>query len=411
MTNSRRNRDSFTRSLIAICEQLDDKHSGTFSWTHPFVHIECQSSFTVKSVWVAGSFARGAPTCNDLDLVADMDWHDGPIALPNAVLKALSLRQKGVSLFDGTPGKNSSQIAFNDAILIWDQNGNDWRSAIKNIGTDPNSGHFSRATDDIPFRPDQLTCDIEEMANLLKLRDEGLIKWDFTPFGSPPRHEPPAKDQIEILNLFASCGAQTQRLLPHLLLYFHFAQWPTIYRRDRLSRSSFRLGDAVVLVGRPTVPVGLLNALTTTRLMIVPHIRAGAANGVWCIERGDLHPLTLAGKKLKIWALLRNDGQLDFYKRGGCNGADALDYSQSAVAVDLFTSLDEAQNWIAATKEDSECDLQPICLLPKALLSCIAASDAVSIDIADYAVNRTGAITLGAVDIVTCKALLDVLAG
>ena len=145
--------------------------------------------------------------------------------------------------------------------------------------------------------------------------------------------------------------------------------------------------------------------------MLVPHMRAGAANGVWCIERGELHPMNLAAKQLKIWALLRDDGQLDFYKRGGCNGAGALDYSQSAVAIDLFTSSEEAQNWIVVTKEDSECVLQPVCLPPKALLSCIAGSDAVSIDLTDYALTRRGATTLGAIDIVTGKTLLDFLAG
>lgn len=63
------------------------------------------------------------------------------------------------------------------------------------------------------------------------------------------------------------------------------------------------------------------------------------------------------------------------------------------------------------TKEDSEYVLQPVCLPPKTLLSCIAASDAVSIDLTDYALTRRGEMALGAVDSVTCKALLDVLAG
>ena len=120
MTDGRRNRDSFARSLVAICERLDEKHSGTFSWTHPLVHVELQSRFTINSVWVVGSFARGAPTCNDLDLVAEIDWHGSPVALPHKVFKALSIRYQGVSLCDGTPDNNSSLVAFGEAILIWD---------------------------------------------------------------------------------------------------------------------------------------------------------------------------------------------------------------------------------------------------------------------------------------------------
>jgi len=359
---------------------------------------------------VVGSFARGALTCGDLDLVAKIDWHNGPIALPHAVLNALSLRHKGVSLYDGTPDNNSSLVAFDDAILIWDEHSNDWRSSINNIVPEPNAARFSRATDAIPFRPEQLACDVEDITNLLTLRDEGLITWNFTPFSPPPRHGPPTKHEIEVLELFAPCGAKTQLLLSYLLPYFHFHHWPTVYRRTRLSRSSFRLGDAVVSVGRPTVPTRLLNTLTTARLMLVPHMHEGSANGVWCIERGDLHPLTLAAERLKIWALLRDDGQLDFYERMDCAGTAIFDDSRSAVAIDLFTSSEEAHRWIVETKEDCKCVLQPLCLTPKALLSCIAASDTISMGLTDYALTCRGALALGVTDPVTTAALLNVLA-
>ena len=206
---------------MAVCQRLDETHTGTFIWKHPLAHIELQSRFTINSVWVVGSFAHGAPTCGDLDLVAEIDWHGSPVALPHQVFKALSIHYQGVSLYDGTPDNNSSLVAFGEAILIWD-----------------------------------------------------------------------------------------------------------------------------------------------------------------------------------------NGGQLDFYERAGSSEAGA-----GAVAIDLFTSLEEAQNWIDVTKEDSECVLQPVCSPPKTLLSCIAASDAVSIDLTDYALTRRGEMALGAVESVTCKALLDVLAG
>ena len=411
MTVSHRNRDSFTRSLISICERLDEKQSGTFSWTHPFVHVELQSRFTINSVWVVGSFARGALTCGDLDLVADIDWHGSPAALPHKVFKALSIRHQGVSLCAGTPDNNSSLVAFGDAILIWDRRGNDWRGAINNIVTDPNAGRFSRATDDTPFRPDQLACNIKEMANLLNLRDEGLIKWDFTPFSSPPRHEPPTKHQIEVLNLFVTCGAQTQRLLQHLLPYFYFHQWPSAYRRAQLSKSTFQLGDNTVVIGRPAVPITLLDTLNTACLMIVPHMRGDAVNGVWCIKRGDLHPLNRATERLKIWALSGSGGQLDFYKRAGVGDAGAYDDSNNAVAIDLFTSFEAAQRWVDTTLDDERPAVRPVCLTPQILLACIASADIVSVDITDFALTRSGAQTLGVVGTVTLAALVDVLAG
>ena len=253
MTKIPRNRATYTRNLIDICKRLDKQHSGAFTWEHPFVHIEMQSRFTVNCVWVVGSFARGALTCGDLDLVAEIDWHGSSIALPYKVFKALSLRHQGVSLYDGTPDKNSSLVAFSDAIFIWGRRGINWRSAIDNIAPDPSATRFSRATDAIPFRPEQLACSVEELNNLLALRDKELIKWEFTPFSSTAIEGPPTDQQTEALGLFASCGSKSQFLLRHLLPFFLFHRWPSTYRRTQLNRNNFQLGDSAVSIGRPTV--------------------------------------------------------------------------------------------------------------------------------------------------------------
>lgn len=145
--------------------------------------------------------------------------------------------------------------------------------------------------------------------------------------------------------------------------------------------------------------------------MIVPHVRGDAVNGVWCIERGDLHPLTLATELLEIWALSDSSGQLDFYNRAGISEAGVYDDLNNGVAIDLFTSSEAAQSWVDTALDDDSLIVRPVCLTPQTLLACIAAVDIVSVDITDFALTRSGAQTLGVVDIVTPAALMDVLAG
>ena len=118
MTKFLRSRDSYSCTLIAVCQRLDETRAGVFTWKHPLAHIELQSRFTINSVWVVGSSARGAPICGDLDMVAEIDWQGSPVALPHKVFKALSIHHRGISLCDGTPDNNSSHVAFGDAILI-----------------------------------------------------------------------------------------------------------------------------------------------------------------------------------------------------------------------------------------------------------------------------------------------------
>ena len=410
MTEKKRSRDSYTRSLIKICNRLDQTNTASFDWTHPFIYVDCHSTFTLNRLWIAGSYARGAPTCGDLDLVADVTWDSGPDALPNEILKALGLRLRGVSICVGSPEQNSSQVAFPEAVLIWDGRGHDWQSAILSIALNPNAGRFVRSSDCIPFRLERLGCNIEGVNHLLDLHDWGHIKWQFTPFDSICGNSSAAKHQSTLASFFSSRGKASQLLGSHLLYYFHFDSWPSSYRREWRNKSSFFLGDSVVSIGRPTVSLGLLDKGLTARLLIAPHLSKDGPNGVWSIERGDRHPLVAASAGLKIWALLDIDGQLDFYHRAH-HKAKSLSYSYTAIGIDLFTTKQEVEAWIRLNSSDSKCLSRPISLNPNQLLSCLAAVDAVAIDFIDFALTRRGATTVGLNETVNLEKVFSVLAG
>ena len=60
-------RDVFTKKLRRICERLDECATRTISFKHFFFrHRLLTAEVTVKSLWVAGSYARGAAECGDL---------------------------------------------------------------------------------------------------------------------------------------------------------------------------------------------------------------------------------------------------------------------------------------------------------------------------------------------------------
>ena len=110
-----------------------------------------------------------------------------------------------------------------------------------------------------------------------------------------------------------------------------------------------------------------------------------------------------------VFGIPFSSGQLDFYDRASFDEAGAYDDSNNAIAIDLFTSFESAQHWVDTAQDDNSPIVKPVYLTPQTLLACIAAVDIVSVDIADFAVTRSGARILGVVGTVTPAALIDVL--
>lgn len=255
MESLRRNRASYTRTLAAICGRLDKQPDASICWTHPFAPIKCNSQFYVTSLWVVGSYARGALDCGDLDLVAEIVVVDGPPPPEYEVAKELYKFRKGVSLHIGIPHQNTSNTQFPEARLIWQGPGCDWQAAIDAITPDPSAGHYERPTDRIPFQPKQLRCAIEALDELLSLEEQNIIQWKFAPIDLGVNVEPLSQDEQELSQVVTSrCGRNTQQLLPHLIAYLRMAGgWKKPYLRTNFDRSMIGIAGCKVLVGHPAV--------------------------------------------------------------------------------------------------------------------------------------------------------------
>ncbi|MBK7001805.1 MAG: hypothetical protein IPH35_18060 [Rhodoferax sp.] len=262
----------------------------------------------------------------------------------------------------------------------------------------------------IPFGSKQLQCSQQDRNRLLALEQQQIIRWTFTAF-KPSASLGPLSDDEQALSypMLLHCGPKGLALLPHLIAYLrHAGGWAKPYLRSAISKNRFGFGGAMVLIGRTQVPVEELDVLTTSELLIVPHLSASGPDGVWRIERGDLHPLVLAAGQLQVWTLANSVGLPDFYFH--LAKGDPVD-SSSARGVDLFTTLSGAQSWIEQGKEDGEPELIPIALTARELLSCLARVDVAAIDLKDFAVSHRGRVALGCNDIAASATLLEALAG
>jgi hypothetical protein len=261
----------------------------------------------------------------------------------------------------------------------------------------------------IPFGSKQLQCSPQDRKRLLVLEHQQIIRWTFTAF-KPAVSLGPLSDDEEALSypMLVHGGPKGLALLHHLIDYLrHAGGWTKPYLRAGATKNRLRIGGAMVLIGRTQVPFDELDSLTTSELLIVPYLCAKGPNGVWQIERGDMHPLVLAVAHLKVCTLAGQDGQPDFYIHLGKD--DHIEAS-SARGVDLFTTLQAAQDWVNQCKADGEPELDILELEPRELLSCLARADVVSIDLKDYAVSQRGKVALGCSSTADTQTLLQALA-
>lgn len=191
----RRSRTLFTRTLHGMCERLDTRSSFTITRHDRFLRRKRTAQITIRDLWVVGSYARGASECGDLDVLITLKC-DGIQPYPHEVANEAFGCLVDVRIYVGTPEENSSGVSFPEAVLLWG-NGVEWRSTITSIKEDPAAKRFSRPTDAIPLRCEQLYTEADSLEAVVDLEQQGLLAWQFMPYEpitpTPELSEPEAR--------------------------------------------------------------------------------------------------------------------------------------------------------------------------------------------------------------------------
>ncbi|WP_413770025.1 hypothetical protein, partial [Vibrio vulnificus] len=109
-------RESFTKKLIRMCQRLVECSVRTSS--HKDIYGEFTGEITITSMWVVGSYARGAMTCGDLDMVIGVQTK-GALPSTRAWARSFFGAPSLVRYYPGNPIENMSGIPFPEAVLIW----------------------------------------------------------------------------------------------------------------------------------------------------------------------------------------------------------------------------------------------------------------------------------------------------
>lgn len=287
----RRSRLSFERTLNTICTRLDASCRGTVTSRDWLSRRSVEATIEIVSLWVAGSFARGASDCGDLDLVLEYKILEGRDPGGARVGRGLLGKFPDVRVYGGTPPNNESGVEFPEAVLIWQGQGSDWQAAIGAILVVGGGGRFSRPADSVPFRSEQLGVDVEELEKIAKMEADRLIQWRFIPLDHLKLIEPQSEDELELVRLFGiSAGQKSQKLLPYILAYFRSCVDPLRRQlRDDFKSTEFAMGGTKVVLGRPRLRLDLLEDVRVSEVVVMPHISVRGPNGIWSIQRGRAH--------------------------------------------------------------------------------------------------------------------------
>lgn len=350
-------------------------------WTDRRFSSRYTATVTAKRLWVAGSFARGAAECGDLDLIMDVSV-DGSYP-PNATIKRNLLGNlQDASLYIGTPDKNDSYVSFPEARLVWSEEFPDGSANLAAIPFDPGAGRFARPTDQLPLRPDQVNPGIGQLEHLLELKQHRVLEWKFIDAASVVPDPPALARASSVMRRF---GVKSRDALWLGLAHHAVDAGPGHDPRSDLDgRTGFRWGGTIYLTARPGIPLEELDTPFINAIGLIPHRSRRGPNGIWLIRRGPEHPLEQRFADCQAYHLTW-DGKPIFAE-------EIYDDHRSITTIDLFRSQEEASD-NAEFEREFFGDEGVISFAPARgtrLLDLIAGCDEVTVDQESFALPRAG---------------------
>lgn len=348
-------RESFTKQLERICKQLDEV--SIVEGRLDFETTDFKKGFrsTIKSVWVLGSYARGALTCGDLDLMVNhtVDYvaqsTTAKTSSKSVPLKKLIAKGKNARVMWGTPTENGANVNFKEAVLIWEA-GKDWRAAIASIVPNESARRFKRDWDAIPFRQEQTPDGRKEAAYLLQKHAAEEVCWDFIPLSTiePMSCRQDAdeewqfncmQDKFKVLRKMAPLlrglldHVQKAQVLRHKILWDVFAK-ELVVGPVRISTNSVRLDP------------GVLNKTNLSSMVYLLAPSTRGPNGAWVLNRGRNHPLVTACAEKSLWVAVYPDN------RPFLRDVSRDHLSLSAKLIDVYRSEQQAAAAVAALNDE-----------------------------------------------------------
>jgi hypothetical protein len=382
-------RESFTKKLERICLRLDEASVRTISH-NDFFNKPATSQVEITSLWVVGSYARGALTCGDLDLVLEYKLIEGGHPAPRTITKTFFGAIPYVSYYFGKPDNSTSGVEFPNPVPIWTEPGCDWRAAIDSIKPAPSAGRAARETDSIPLRPEQLSMEPERLQQLAAQEKEGLLEWEFIEI-TPADLEPVPTEEVgdrdrKLLRIAPMMGKKSQVLIPAIIRLMTKHERFGVWNSSDSYRAKLICGATVLLLGRPALPYyPFEDEPTIKQYVLIPHISQKGPNGAWIIRRGPNHPDSQALANRHAYYL------------GSQGSPDTVAYRDRSKAwstelLELFNTREEAEEF-ASLWDDGDGALETGIDRAEGadLISLLALVDIVEIREQQFAMTRTGA--------------------
>lgn len=284
-------RERFTKQLIKMCRALDKvaQHDFEINDSDEIYKGHMQA----LQLWVVGSYARGALTCADLDVVVSFTYSGAkpnPRVIQRKFFGALPL----LRVYEGTPEENRSGVPFPDAVLIWSNKDTDWQSRIDSIVINPDAGRAPRDVDVIPLRVEQMYLRPGDLEKAVDLHQKGVLEWEFIPIDDAMLQPIPAKgegtpEHQSYLHT-QDLGKKTKELVPAVWRITQEHESDSTWDSAEHEKATLSCGTTLIHIGRPALPLRIFDETRYQRLVLIPHLTARGPNGAWLIRRGPNHP-------------------------------------------------------------------------------------------------------------------------